>query len=182
MHHLFASLLAVALALAAPATPKGYDPPETPDEYRARIGVIMSAISAVTSRPGEQVALFVVARGESDFDWWVHAGLTHPDKRKHQDHGKARCILQIHASRLVPEWQELAGTDLEATKRCMRAGLRLLRSAAAYCHADLETGQGVSRAFALYGSGKTCTPTRKSTERAGYWASYRARIERSASP
>jgi hypothetical protein len=122
-----AKLLAIALAWPFPSPPSGYERESEP-EYKDRVTTIVNAITTATSDPDEAAALLVLSRDESTFDRWIHAGLKHPDPNKHQDHGRARCVLQIHRSRLVPEWDELAGTDLESTVKCMRAGLRRLLS------------------------------------------------------
>jgi hypothetical protein len=167
--NLLPSLLAIALSWPVPTPPAGYER-ESDEAYRERVTVIVRAIAAVTDDPYEAAALLVLSRDESTFDPWIHAGLAHPDPRKHQDHGRARCVLQIHRSRLVPEWAELAGTDFDSTVRCMKAGLRLLRGAAGYCKASLHTRPGVTRALSLYATGRSCLPITLAKERSERWS------------
>lgn len=173
---LFSLLLAVALALPCPVTPVGYEP-EARDAYAARVDTITRAIVFVAAGDVDiAVLLLVVSREESTFDRWIHAGLVHPDPTKHQDHGRARCVLQIHPSKLVPDWDRLAGTDFESTVRCMQAGLRILRSSARYCNVDLHSRDGLERAISLYATGKSCKPISLARERAAVWERYRDRV------
>jgi hypothetical protein len=168
-----ANLMAIALSWPTPNTPTGYER-EPEADYRERVEVIVRAIAEVTADPDEAAALLTLSRDESTFDRWIHAGLTHPDPAKHQDHGRARCVLQIHRSRLVPEWEDLAGTDFESTVRCMRAGLRLLRGAAGFCKASLHTRAGMERALSLYATGKSCKPIELARVRSARWGQVRS--------
>lgn len=170
--------IAVALTFHQPVTPKGFEP-EAADDFRTREVTIGMAAGAVTKSPEELAALYAVIDAESSFDRWVHAGLVHPDRRLHQDHFKARCLVQAHANkRYAPDLEALGGVDLEATTRCLTAGIRMLRSAAFMCtHGSMLTVEDMERVFAGYAnSGVNCMPTKGSKLRAKNWVSIRARV------
>ncbi len=170
-----AALLAVALAFPRPVVPKGYDP-ETEEQYVARVTVIAQAIATVSRNKDEEAALLELAEAESHLDPIVHAGGVHP--RYDQDHGRAKSLWQLHASKQIPDWDSLGGADLESTTRAARAAVRVLRSAAYFCsHSSLLTADDVDRTFAEYGAGsRACMPTQQSKRRAQQWATIRAKL------
>jgi hypothetical protein len=110
-------------------------------------------------------------------DYYVHAGLESPIG--HQDHGKARCLGQIHTWPGNPhlptqaDHQALAGLDRAATTRCAETMLRYLWGHARRCIrlqrpaarrwteplADYE----VALIAAAYGSGY-CSPVKRSNK------------------
>lgn len=175
-------IFAAALAFHQPAAPKGYEP-EAREDYEARLRTIATAEATIARNVEEAAAALTIISGESAFDLWVHAGLVHPDPRKHQDHFKARCLMQVHQNiRYAPDLEALGGTDLEATTACLTAGMRNLRSAAYMCtHGSMATREDMERVFAAYrNSGVSCVPTKQSIARAKLWETVRGRLWRAS--
>lgn len=150
--------------------------PETPSEYRARVAVVVAgaraAVADVYGWADERTQLgwtaAILAKWDAEsgrFRLEVHSGEVTGDG------GRARCLGQLHPSRLVPrdEWLATTGTGRAATTRCARATLRYLRGAVGTCGGGL-TVEGLSRAYALYGTGSSCEPTEWSRRRALRWA------------
>jgi len=85
--------------------------------------------------PQDDLALIkAVQRGESAFEYRVHAGV--PSHIGTADAGKAKCLGQIHYVKAwwtEAEWEALAGTDRAATKRCAEAILRVFAYHAKRC-------------------------------------------------
>lgn len=168
----FASaILAVLLTLPPP-----YVSTETAAEYRTRMQTIASAVDAETKdvrgwHLGQtQLAAIVLTIfwTESRFDPVVHAGGIH--RVWSQDRAAARCLGQLHASGLVPtpEWSQLAGTDIGATRRCTAATVRVFLAHWRRC---VPSGQSasrgnVARALTGYGHGGSCTAAPWSIARA----------------
>lgn len=173
--NLTAAILAAALALPPPVTPGGHEPEPRP-AYEARIGTIAQAISDVSRTREEAATLLVIMYDESRFDRFIHAGERHPIWT--QDHGRARCLAQLHATGQVPEWATLAGTDLDSTRRCAGAAIRVLRSAAHVCTSGKMTATAdMARVFEAYAnSGVQCSPSKRSAERAARWERLRTRL------
>jgi hypothetical protein len=175
-------LLAVVLTWQPPWYPPGKNP-ETPEQYKARVDVIVEAV-ATEARLNEDWALGPKALAAATMVIWyretrlaheVHAGTK---SRYGQDDGKARCLGQLHVSGLVPkeEWETLTGTDLMATRRCARATMRVLTAYAGLCRAKSADAPTLARVFGAYGSGKGCTATRQSRARAQRWAKLMSRL------
>ena len=135
-----AAILAVALQLQAGPIWGHYEDLETIDQYKSRLETISEAIvieSAIESTPNnssrlwywntESLALAVLVTWyyESRFDYRIHAGLRHP--RYNQDRGRARCLGQIHVGIVDrPSWIRLVGTDIQSTRRCANATIKVL--------------------------------------------------------
>lgn len=172
------TLLAIMLSLPAPWYQPGKNP-ETPAEYRARLETISKAIAAEAEAADEwrwdttslAAATLVVWYRESRFALEVHNGSG--TSRYGEDNGKARCFGQIHQTGLVPkeEWKQLTGVDLEATRRCARATMRVLTVQGRRCgmQENKPNMWSMARLLAAYGSGKSCAPTKDSTSRARRW-------------
>lgn len=172
--------IAFALTVHAPVTPAGFDA-ESPEAFEERMTTIAKAGAAVSRTLEELAAVDTVIEGESSFDRWVHEGRVHPNPKLHQDHFRARCLMQVHQNaRFAPDLDALGGTDLDATTRCLTAGVRLLRSAAFMCTHGMMLGiDDMERVFAAYkNSGVSCAPTMQSKARARRWAAIRARLWR----
>jgi hypothetical protein len=183
-------LLSIALGLPAPWYRPGHNP-ETVDEYRDRMEAISQAI-AVEAEAAEgwrwdatslAAATLVTWYAESRFALEVHngSGLS----QFGEDEGRARCFGQLHATGLVPkpEWQTLTGVDLEATRRCARATMRVLTSTANRCgmkETKPNSMWAVARMLAAYMSGKGCAPTKASTARARRWSKVMDQIKSAA--
>jgi hypothetical protein len=180
-------LLAIVLSLPAPWYKAGNNP-ETPSAYQSRLETIAKAI-AMEAEAAEDwrwdasslaAATLVIWYGESRFALEVHNGSG--KSRYGEDDGKARCFGQLHQTGLVPrdEWQSLTGIDLEATRRCARATMRVLSVQGRRCgmQVDKPSMWAVARMVSAYGSGKkSCAPTKDSTARARRWAKVMERIK-----
>jgi hypothetical protein len=172
-------LLAIVLSLPPPWHKPGANP-ESVDEYQARLETITQAI-ALEAEAAEgwrwdkqslAAATLVVWYNESTFALEVHNG-SHSSRYK-EDNGRARCLGQLHQTGFVPkpEWLSLVGTDLEATRRCARATMRVLTAQGNRC--GMRRNQpgmwAVARMYAAYASGNSCAPTKSSTARARGWS------------
>jgi hypothetical protein len=180
-------LLAIVLSLPAPWYKQGKNP-ETPSAYQSRLETIAKAI-AMEAEAAEDwrwdanslaAATLVIWYGESRFALEVHNGSG--QSRYGEDDGRARCFGQLHQTGLVPrpEWESLTGIDLEATRRCARATMRVLSVQGRRCgmQVDKPNMWAVARMVSAYGSGKkSCAPTKDSTARARRWAKVMERIK-----
>ncbi len=172
-------LLAIVINLPAPWYQPGKNP-ETKAEYQTRLETISHAI-AMEAEAAEDwrwdatslaAATVVIWYGESRFALEVHDGSG--KSRYGEDDGRARCFGQIHKTGLVPkpEWESLVGVDLEATRRCARATMKVLAVQGKRCgmQENKPSMWAVARMVSAYGSGKSCAPTKASTERARRWS------------
>ena len=173
-------LFAFAMNFTAPLY--GASPPETDDDRRERIGMIAEVDADVASAgvsqfaPGDAAALLLAIQlHESALDYYVHAGLESPIG--HQDHGKARCLGQIHTWPGNPhlptktDHMALAGLDREATTRCATVMLKYLWGHAQRCirrsvpaasrWETALTDAEVAMIAAAYGAGY-CSPVKAS--------------------
>jgi len=142
---------------------------ETPEERAARVDMIVAVVAdeAVEFAKGSPFGAKALAAAtltkwhrESRFAHDVHAGFP---GRYGSDRGRARGLGQIHVSGLVQrhEWEQLAGTDEESTRRCARATMRVLSAMARYCSTtELDV------VFGAYGTGAGCRATESSRQRA----------------
>jgi len=158
-------------------------PGETEPEYLTRAGTIAEAL-AEAARPYADgrgwtateltLAVLVLMNEETKFDARIHAGTGHPIWN--EDHGKAKCLGQGHASKLLPpaEWAKLAGTDMDATLRCAIATTRIWVAQARQCgvwwgvRADRTR---IARTMNAYATGGNCKPADKAWTRADKWLS-----------
>jgi hypothetical protein len=183
-------ILSIVLSLPAPWYSPGRNP-ETADEYRDRMQTISDAI-ALEAEAAEgwrwdatslAAATLVVWYAESRFALEVHNGSR--KSRYGEDQGKARCFGQLHQTGYVPkpEWQSLTGVDLDATRRCARATMRVLTAQGNRC--GMKENQpnmwAVARLAAAYMSVKGCAPTKASTARARRWSKVMDQIRSAAS-
>jgi len=172
-------LLSLALTMKAQWYPPGRNP-ETPEEYRARMDVIAQAI-AIEAEAAEgwrsdttslAAATLVTWYAESGFALEVHNGSGR--SRYGEDQGKARCFGQLHQTGYVPkaEWQKLTGVDLESTRRCARATMRVLTAQANRCGMKPNKPDNswvMARMWAGYMTGNTCNSIKASRMRARRW-------------
>jgi len=158
------SLVIATLAALLRLDPKPADPAEPQEAYVERTAVV--ALAAVEASPDlPTIATLVeLAHRESHLDRRIHSGEGHPSD--HEDHGRARCLLQVHRNDWLPgdAWDVLAGTDLDATRRCFAFGVRLLR--ARTCGVGLQTPAGAALTFAAYGVGHCVSAPSWALERA----------------
>ncbi|MEO8184062.1 MAG: hypothetical protein ABI895_35020 [Deltaproteobacteria bacterium] len=178
-------LLALALSLPTPWYKPGKNP-ETTLEYRERMQTIATAI-ALEAQANEDwqwdptslaAATFVTWYSESKFALEVHNGSG--QSRFGEDDGQARCLGQLHQTGWVPrsDWKQLTGIDLEATRRCARATMKVLALQGKRCKMKHKPNLwAVARLEAAYGHGLSCAPTKASTSRARRWAKLMDRIE-----
>lgn len=174
MSDLKAALLSVALALPSPWYSPGQNP-ETREQYENRVEVIAQAVAIEANEArgwnwgarALAVAALTLMYNESHFALPVHSGA------RLGDHGRASCLGQIHVSGLVPkqEWLELTGVDLESTRRCARATIRLLVAQYRSCGLNRRpvSLEGMASLFAKYGTGSSCRPNDGSRARAREW-------------
>jgi hypothetical protein len=178
-------LLAIALSLPTPWYQSGKNP-ETELQYRERLQTIATAI-ALEAQANEDwqwdptslaATTFVTWYSESRFALEVHDGSG--QSRFGEDAGRARCLGQLHKTGWVPksEWQRLTGIDLESTRRCARATMKVLAKQGKRCKMkDTPNLWAVARLEAAYAHGMSCSPTKNSTARARRWAKLMDRIE-----
>jgi hypothetical protein len=162
----------IAAALSLPAPTYRDTPPETPEQYRARVSLIGEVVadettSLKTDRYAVAAAVLVTFRFESAFRLEVHSGAIRGD------HGKAICLSQQWQNSLSrADWEALAGISPEATRRCVRMTIETLLRAHRHCARDVTAGlteTAVARAFRLLGTGRTCEPGRGALRRAAEW-------------
>ena len=182
-------LLSIALSLPAPWYRPGHNP-ETSEEYRARLQSISEAISIEAEAAqgwrwdatSLAAATLVVWYAESKFALEVHNGSGR--SRFGEDDGRARCFGQLHQTGYVPkaEWETLTGVDLEATRRCARATMRVLTAQGNRCGMKENEPNmwAVARMVAGYMTGKACAPTKASTARARRWSKVMDKIKSAA--
>jgi hypothetical protein len=178
-------LLAIALSLPTPWYKPGQNP-ESSLEYRERMQTIATAL-AMEAEANEDwqwdptslaAATFVTWYSESRFALEVHNGSG--KSRFGEDAGQARCLGQLHKTGWVPksQWQKLTGTDLESTRRCARATMKVLAMQGKRCKMKQKPNLwAVARIEAAYAHGTNCAPTKNSTARARRWAKLMDRIE-----
>ena len=154
---MYLSLLALILRLHVPL-----DAPKT-DELQ-RLSFIAYAIAKETeANPGALPPKVLAAAtlslfwGESRLARGVHAG---ERTRWGSDLGRAKCLGQLHDTGVLEpgEWESLAGTDLESTRRCARATIRVLQRFARWCRYD-GTDESLARVYGAYGTGAGCKTT-----------------------
>ena len=171
--------IVLALASRLPATWYGPHNPavETSDARRDRVAVIAEAdATEALLAPGRALpmalAVAVLWHEESGgYDPRIHAGQKHPFWT--QDNGRARCLGQFHMSLIVPRevWVGTAGTDLESTRNCARATIRVWRAQASRCSAlDVWDEASVAKVFGAYARGGSCVPDARDKKRAAMWA------------
>lgn len=146
------TLQAAILAYLMTLTPSSYDT-ETRDERGARMAVVADAVAAESGSVQRASYAIAVMDRESRFDKIIHAGGAHPKWR--QDGGRSTCLAQIHRSGIRNNrvWARLAGTDIAATRLCVRWSLELL---ARYRHCLRRPGAWTVRhamMFSSYGTG-----------------------------
>lgn len=134
-----AALLGVWLALQ----PHGSDEHEDETERRSRIETIAAAVVAETDNDLEAALVAATIEHEGEhLSRRVHEG------RKRGDSGRAYCLGQVHAQRWLPAaaLPRTVGTDVESTRRCVRAVVRLYREIPCTLRGKINA----------YGSGKGC--------------------------
>jgi hypothetical protein len=166
--------LAWKLLLAASMLPATWYPPkknpETPDERLERLATIMIAISieSKTTAPGwgwsnddAAWAAFTKMYFESGrFALSVHNG------KRRGDGGRSVCLGQI-----MNGGDDLVGTDIESTRRCVRRVMDILGTHHNRCvYGSKPNVSAMSSVYAGYGTGHSCDPKLKfAARRAWLW-------------
>jgi hypothetical protein len=149
------------------------EPGETRAEFELRMDTATASVVAVAHEPSKLFVLrkvFAVAGILTVWHFESHLALEVHNGTKRGDGGKANCMGSIHASALVPDWSQLSGTDLDATTRCARATLRVLRSSWWECaHGRDIDEQSLAETLEQYATGHTCAPGAESRKRARFW-------------
>lgn len=161
--------------------PRSRAPNETREELEARVQEISVALvqEARQFSDGKGWSLTelaaaggVIWQGETLFDRRIQAGEEHPIWN--QDHGLARCGMQLHVSGIVPQdiWEKLVGEGKDAVHLCAQYGLRVVISQAKQC--GVYFGQRADRRriawmLASYASGGKCAPGEREWGRADRW-------------
>ena len=184
------TLLTIALALGAPWYGPGKSP-ETAEQFQERMKTVTEAIALEAREAqdwqwGEQslaAATLATWFAESRFALEVHNG---SGKTRHgEDDGRAKCFGQLHQTGYVPkeEWKKLTGTDLESTRRCARATMRVLTAQTKRCRvpAGGPNVWSMSRVFTVYTTGKSCSTTKRGMMRARHWGRIMAQLAETAS-
>jgi hypothetical protein len=168
----------LTLMLAAPG-PYGAD--EASEARAARLETIARAVELETASPppgwrwaSRELAAAVLATTYEEGHHWsrdVHEG------ERTGDSGRARCLGQLHRHhRWMPRklWLASTGTDLEATRVCVRGVVTVLSHYAATCVSEWRAASdlegSLARVNAGYGTGASCSPTGRP------WATRRARL------
>lgn len=153
------------------------DAQEAPEARAARLAVIAQAIAETAAEPpvgwragSWELAAALAKNSYDEGQRWhpdVHSG------RRRGDHGRAACLNQIWAHYAWfprAEWRASMGTDLEATRVCMRGAARILAHYSTRCTQPwMGVETRLSYIFAGYGTGLSCNPKGRP------WAYARAR-------
>jgi hypothetical protein len=174
-------VIAAWLAAELAHLPGSRAPGETRQEYVDRAGQIATALAeeATPFANGSgwtstelAAAGAVIWYSETLLDKRIQAGEQHPVWN--QDHGLARCGMQLHSSGIVPQdvWARLVGQGADSTHLCAQYGLRVIVAQARQCgvfsgvRADRNR---VAKTFASYASGGKCVPGDRDWKRADLW-------------
>jgi hypothetical protein len=161
--------------------PRSLAPGETREEYTARVYKVATALVEESrgfadgkgwSLTELAAAAGVIWQGETLFDRRVQSGEGHPIW--HQDHGLARCGMQLHRSGIVPQevWERLVGEHKDALHLCAQYGLRVVVAQARQCgvyYSQRADRTRVAKMLASYASGGKCVPTDDAWKRADRW-------------
>jgi hypothetical protein len=158
---------------------------EAETAYAARLDTIGASVATVAEnarslgwrgRPVDlAAALLVLVDEESRFDERIHAGTKHPVWTG--DKGKSACLLQVQRTRLVQNWEALAGTGEDSTVLCLTAGARMFTAQFAACAHGPITESKMAEAFSAYGAGHCGPASALGKARAAKWMRVLRRIE-----
>lgn len=176
-----AAVVAAWLAAELVKLPGSRAPGETREDYVDRVRQVAEAEAeeaAPFANGSGWTSTEIAAAGaviwysETLFDKRIHAGEAHPVWT--QDHGLARCGMQLHTSGIVPQdvWEKLAGLGKDSTHLCAQYGLRVVIAQAKQCGVFMgqrADRRRVAETFASYASGGKCKPTDRDWQRADLW-------------
>ena len=167
-----AAILALVQLWAQPATPPEYMP-ESPAAYHEREETIVDGAIAETASLRETMAVLRLWREESRFLREVHSG------EIRGDNGLAICLGSIHPSARIADWEGLAGTSLEATRRCAHETIRVLRYGLENCAPRQgKPSERMAFSFEYYARGHCAEPCATSRKRGELWASDVAKVRK----
>jgi hypothetical protein len=171
------ALFAMALESAVPVPPPGIAA-ELPSERAARLQTWALAVDSVSGGDrAAAAAIYVIHGAESGLSRWVHDGTRKGDCTPGRG-CRATCLGSIHP--WAPDWESLAGTDLDSTVRCARRTLQAFRSGLFMCASGVTKRElRIALALEFYGRGHCGTPSRESMRRARRWVTVEARLWRS---
>lgn len=169
------------LAAEALKLPKSRAPGETREEFEERVREVSTALVQEARQFADgkgwtltelAAAGAVIWQGETLFDRRIQAGEEHPIWN--QDHGLARCGMQLHVSGIVPQevWEKLVGEGKDAVHLCAQYGLRVVIAQAKQCgvyFSQRADRRRVAWMLASYASGGKCAPGEREWERADRW-------------
>lgn len=133
---------------------------EEPQEHRdKRLRVIAEAIDEAANEPLVRAALIVLARRESGLAAYVYENRCEDGPRGEAecDSGKATGPFQLHTNRNHPEIPESIRKQAEIAASLWRFGRKRCRRV---------VNDELAGAFASYGSGGKCAPSKSSKSRA----------------
>jgi hypothetical protein len=161
--------------------PGSHAPGETREEYVARAQEIGTDLAEEatpyangTGWTSTEIAAAgaVIWYGETLLDKRIQLGEPHP--LWNQDHGLARCGMQLHTSGLVPQdmWERLVGQGADSVRLCAHYGLRVVVAQARQCGVFIGVRADrnrVAKMLASYASGGKCVPNDRDWQRADLW-------------
>ena len=161
--------------------PRSVAPGETREQFEARVDEVSEALTTEARAFADgtgwgmtelAAAGGVIWHGETLFDRRVQSGEGHPVWN--QDHGLARCGMQLHVSGIVPQevWDKVVGDGKDALHLCAQYGLRVVIAQARQCgvyYGQRADRNRVAQTFASYASGGKCKPTDRDWQRADQW-------------
>ncbi len=157
---------ALALMLAQVAT---WGEAEPQAERAERLAVIEAAAALESDTPPDGwrwsgLALKATLLATT-YEEGAHWSRSVHDGSRLGDGSRARCLAQLHRHPSWvpgPMWRATTGTDLEATRLCMRGAARVLAHYSAACvtpwKAEREFEASIARVVAGYGTGRSCNP------------------------
>jgi len=175
------AVIAAWLAAELARLPGSHAPGETREEYMERVKEIATALAEEatpyangTGWTSTELAAAgaMIWYSETLLDKRIQIGEQHPVWN--QDHGLARCGLQLHSSGLVPQdvWERLVGQGAGPVRLCAQYGLRVVVAQARQCGVFLGVRADrnrVAKTFASFATGGKCAPGDRDWKRADLW-------------
>jgi hypothetical protein len=180
------AVVAAWLAAELMKLPGSHAPGETREEYVDRAGEVATDLAEEatpyangTGWTSTELAAAgaIIWYSETLLDKRIQVGEQHP--LWNQDHGLARCGMQLHVSGLVPQdvWEHLAGPGSDPMRLCAQYGLRVVVAQARQCGVFIgfrASRDRVAKTFASFATGGKCVPTDRDWKRADLWISMMA--------
>jgi hypothetical protein len=168
------SIFVAALSLPGPWYPPGRCP-EADAQRAERLAVIALALAAETHDADDWAEDWLRA----DWAWAAFVKTWHESRRfavEVHDGRKRGELGEVCLGQIMGGGDDLAGTDIESTRRCYREVLRLLQLHRQRCLVRVPSIAGVTQIFSGYGSGYSCSSSWLwAQQRAAMWG----RLQRS---